>query len=69
MINEEDFDSNRPDELREPKAIVEREGFQAVVASTMAVTAKGMFGIQVNPDTALEGVCSEEFNAVVVVGR
>jgi len=48
---------------------VEREGFQAVVASTMEVTAKGMFGMQVNPDTALEGVCSEEFNAVVVVDR
>jgi hypothetical protein len=48
---------------------VEREGFRTVVASPMAVTAKGMFGMQVNPDTALEGVCSEEFHTVVVVGR
>ena len=58
----------RDEELREPKAILEREGFKVVVASTTPGTAKGMFGMQVDPDTTVEEVRPEEFDAVVVVG-
>ncbi len=58
----------RDEELREPKTILEREGFKVVVASTMAGTARGMFGMQVNPDTTVDAVRPEDFDAVVVVG-
>ena len=58
----------RDEELQEPKAILEREGFKVVVASTMAGTAKGMFGMQVNPDTTVDEVSPEDFDAVIVVG-
>ena len=58
----------RDEELREPKAILEREGFKVVVASTESGTARGMFGMQVNPDTTVDEVSPEDFDAVVVVG-
>ena len=58
----------RDEELREPKAILEKEGFKVVVASIMAGTARGMFGMQVNPDTTVDEVSPEDFDAVVVVG-
>ena len=58
----------RDEELREPKAILEREGLKVVVASTVSGTANGMFGMQVNPDTTVDEVSPEEFDAVVVVG-
>ena len=55
------------EELREPKAILEREGFEVVIVSTVSGTAKGMFGMQVNPDTTVDDVIPEDFDAVVVV--
>lgn len=58
----------RDEELREPKAILEREGFKVVVASTVSGTAKGMFGMQVNPDTTVDDVNPEDYDVVVVVG-
>jgi protease I len=58
----------RDEELREPKAILEKEGFKVVVASTVSGTARGMFGMQVNPDTTVDEISPEDFDAVVVVG-
>jgi len=58
----------RDEEFQEPKAILEREGFKVVVASTVAETAKGMFGMKVTPDTTVDNVNPAEFDAVVVVG-
>lgn len=58
----------RDEEFREPKAILEREGIKVVVASTMAGTAKGMFGMQAIPETTVDKVNPAEFDAVVVVG-
>lgn len=58
----------RDEEFREPKAILEREGIKVVVASTMAGTAKGMFGMHVVPDTTVDKIDPAEFDAVVVVG-
>lgn len=65
MIAPSDF---RDEELREPKAVLEREGFKVVVASTLAGKARGMFGMQVIPDTTVDKVNPEDFDAVVVVG-
>ena len=58
----------RDEEYQEPKAILEREGVKVVVASTVAGTARGMFGTQVTPDTTIDEVNPTEFDAVVVVG-
>jgi len=58
----------RDEEFREPKAILEKEGAKIVVASTEAGRAKGMFGMQVVPDTTVDKVDPAKFDAVVVVG-
>jgi protease I len=58
----------RDEEFQEPKAILEKKGFEVVVASTTSGTAKGMFGMQVNPDTTVEEIKSEDYEAAVVVG-
>jgi protease I len=58
----------RDEEYQEPKAILESEGVKVVVASTVAETARGMFGMQVTPDTTIDEVNPAEFDAVVVVG-
>jgi len=58
----------RDEEYQEPKAVLEKQGVEVVVASTVAGTAAGMFGLQVTPDTTVDEVNPEEFDAVVVVG-
>jgi len=58
----------RDEEFQEPKAVLEREGVKVVVASTVAGIARGMFGMQVTPDTTIGEVNPAEFDAVVVVG-
>lgn len=58
----------RDEELREPKAILEKKGFKVVVASIVSGIASGMFGMQINPDTTVDKVSPEDFDAVVVVG-
>jgi len=58
----------RDEELQEPTAILEKQGIEVVVASTASGTAKGMFGMQVNPDTTVDGVNPDDFDAVIVVG-
>ena len=65
IIAQKDF---RDEEFREPKAILEKEGIKVTVASTATGTAKGMFGMQVTPDTTIDKVNPAEFDAVVVVG-
>ncbi len=58
----------RDEEFQEPKVILEREGFKVVVASTVAGTAEGMFGLKVTPDTTVDKINPKEFDAVAVVG-
>jgi protease I len=58
----------RDEEFQEPKIILEKEGFKVVVASTVAGTAEGMFGLNVTPDTTVDKVNPTEFDAVAVVG-
>jgi protease I len=58
----------RDEEFEAPKTILEREGIKVVVASTTSGTARGMFGMQITPDTTVEEVNPAEFDAVVVVG-
>ena len=65
IIAPKDF---RDEELQEPKAILEKKGFEVVVASTASGTAKGMFGLQINPDATVDEVKPEDMDAVIVVG-
>ena len=65
IIAQRDF---RDEEFQQPKAILDREGVEVVVASTAAGTATGMFGIKVTPDTTVDKVNPADFDAVVVVG-
>jgi len=58
----------RDEEFQEPKAILEKAGVKVIVASTEAGTAKGMFGMQVIPNTTVDKVDPAEFDAIVVVG-
>ena len=58
----------RDEEFREPKAVLEEKGVKVTVASTATGAAKGMFGMQVIPDTTVDKVNPAEFDAVVVVG-
>lgn len=65
IIAPKDF---RDEEFREPKAVLEEKGVKVTVASTATGAAKGMFGMQVIPDTTVDKVNPAEFDAVVVVG-
>lgn len=65
IIAQRDF---RDEEYEEPKAVLEMEGVEVVVASTAVGTARGMFGMQATPDTTVDEVNPAEFDAVVVVG-
>ncbi len=58
----------RDEEFQEPKSILEREDVKVVVASTVAGPARGMFGMQVTPDTTVDEVSPADFDAVVIVG-
>lgn len=58
----------KDEEFQEPKVILEREGLNVLVASTVAGTAEGMFGMKVTPDTTVDKVNPTEFDAVVVIG-
>lgn len=61
-------DQFRDEELLEPKKILLDSGANVVVASTKAGTAKGMMGANVEPDTTIDKVKAESFDAVVVIG-
>ena len=65
IIAPKDF---RDEEYQEPRAVLERKDVEVVIASTVAETARGMFGLQVTPDTTIDEVNPAEFDAVVVVG-
>jgi len=65
IIAPKDF---RDEEYQEPRAVLERKDVEVVIASTVAESARGMFGMQVTPDTTIDEVNPAEFDAVVVVG-
>ncbi len=58
----------RDEELLEPKNILELNGAKCFVASISKETAKGMLGLEIKPDLAVEDVKTSDYDLVVVVG-
>ena len=56
------------DEYVMPRVAFEGAGYQVVVASQSTDMARGMFGIQVEPDLALADVDVAEYEAIVFIG-
>jgi protease I len=58
----------RDEEYQKPRAIFENAGARVIVASSSLVPAEGMFGTRVTPDTSIEEVKAEDFDAILLVG-
>jgi protease I len=58
----------RDEEYAEPRRILEGKGCRVTVASTHTRPARGMLGLTVTPDTTLDRVKAEDFDAVLFVG-
>lgn len=65
VIASKDF---RDEEYKEPRKIMEKEGFNITVFSSSLSTSKGMFGFEVKPDKLLKDLNPEEFDGVIFVG-
>lgn len=58
----------RDEEYREPRRILEAKGCQVTVASRSTKASRGMLGLVVEPDIALDGARASDYDAVVFVG-
>src|SRR5262245_52817148 len=58
----------RDEEYREPRRILEAKGCAITVASTRTGPAKGMLGLVVTPDAAVDRVAADDVDMVVFVG-
>jgi protease I len=58
----------REEEVFEPKRILEKEGADVVVASTIARICRGTRGGVIDATVAIEGATAESFDAVVLAG-
>lgn len=58
----------RDEELQQPKQILESEGAEVKVASTVEGTCSGMLGAKVKTDLTVAQAQAGEFDAVIVVG-
>ncbi len=58
----------RDEELLEPKAILEKNGIEVKVASTIIGQAKGKLGASVKTDMLISDINSADFDAVVFIG-
>jgi protease I len=58
----------RDEELSKPKAILEKAGYECVVASTDTALARGMLGGVVKPDIGVREVDIDDYDLFVVVG-
>jgi protease I len=58
----------RDEELQQPRQILEAEGAEVKVASTIEGTCAGMLGAKVEADFTIGQARASEFDAVVVVG-
>jgi protease I len=61
-------DGFRDEELMEPKAVLEGQGAEVVVASSSLGEARGMKGATVKPDILLDELDASQFDAVIFVG-
>ena len=55
-------------ELLHPKAILEDEGFEVTVASTIVGRCRGMRGAEVESEITLEEIDPSEYDGIVAVG-
>ncbi len=58
----------RDEEYREPRAVIEEAGGHVTVAAARRGRARGMLGLEVDPDITLDRVRAEDYDAVVFVG-
>lgn len=58
----------RDEEYREPRRILEAKGCKVTVASRSTEPSRGMLGMVVKPDVALDAVRASDYDAVVFVG-
>lgn len=61
-------DRFRDEEYREPRAVLEARGAAVTVASAVLGRARGMLGMEVEPDVALDEVRAGDYDAVIFVG-
>ncbi len=65
IIAHENF---RDEEFKEPYSILENAGVSVTIASTDTTPAKGTLGASVTPDTTINSVNIEEYDAVLFIG-
>ena len=58
----------RDEELFEPKAILEKDGYKVTIASLSGDIAKGMLGARVVPDLTLDEISIDTYDGVIFVG-
>lgn len=65
IIAHRDF---RDEEFREPKEVLEKNGFQVDVASSSTDKAIGMLGLEYKPDLLLSAVKVEDYSIIAFIG-
>lgn len=58
----------RDEEYKEPREILEQQGAQIIVASSSSKKARGMLGLEIQPDRLLGNVKPEDYDAIIFVG-
>jgi protease I len=58
----------RDEEFKYPKKIFEESGFKVTVAGVSLATSRGMFGFEVTPETTVDKVSIDEYDALVIPG-
>ncbi len=61
-------DRFRDEEYREPRAVLEERGALVTVASAALGRARGMLGMEVEPDLLLDQAQPDDYDAVILVG-
>jgi protease I len=62
------FEMFRDEEYAEPKAILEKNGFQVTTASSKIGTATGRFGLKAKVDITLNQLKAEDYDAILFIG-
>ena len=62
------YDMFRDEEYAEPKAVLEKAGFQITTASSKLGEATGRFGLKAKVNLTLDQVNAEDYDAVLFIG-
>ncbi len=65
IISQENF---RDEELIEPKDVLESNGINVEVASITKDTAKGMLGLEYEPDLSVKEADIDQYDIIIIVG-